>query len=392
MQLMTHPEPTRLAPSAKQPENALANILREQILSGNYQTGDWLPTERALAEDLGADRRTIRMAINQLVRDGLVIRRPHCRPIVAKGGGESSEEAASKTEAASSTSSFIALLMWSGGGQLERAVTSQQRIFWGMNQALAEAGYYAVFVDMGEVGTEKENAEREAEQLRYMQKRGFGGAVFYPYAYRSNRALIEEVSRTIPLVTIDRRIDSVNADFVGVDNYQAMYDTIAHLIAQGHRRIAYITKNEQICPVQDRIQGYIDAIRDSGLDEMILSIPSRTGQAWTAIDMIFRMPKHERPTAAAVFNDYSAMDLAQRLTSMGLSVPGDVALTGFDDIVPALPSGVGMTTVAQPYEDIGVKAAEVLIRRLKNPSAPIVSVHLPAELVIRESSRYVPEE
>ena len=363
----------------------MADLLRDQILSGNFKEGEWLPTERQLAEDLNVHRSTVRLAINQLVQKGLVTRRPHSRPIVAAAVRAAHLEAAPSAQRVSSPSNLIALLTT---GQVDASASSQERIFWGMNRALADAGYFGVFVDLGIIGSEQDNADREAEQLRFILKQGFGGAVFYPYAYRSNKELVEAVSQTIPLVTIDRRIESVDTDFVGVDNYQAMYDTIMHLIKQGHRRIAYLTKNEQIFAVQNRIQGYIDAIRDADLDEIVLSIPSRTEQEWTAVDVVFQMTEDKRPSAAAVFNDYSALDFSNRLTNMGLSVPGDVAITGFDSIISTLPTGVGLTSVAQPFEEIGRKAVEVLLRRLKDRSAPTVSVNLPAELIIRESSQY----
>lgn len=363
----------------------MADLLRDQILSGNFKEGEWLPTERQLAEDLNVHRSTVRLAINQLVQKGLVTRRPHSRPIVAAAVRAAHLEAAPSAQRVSSPSNLIALLTT---GQVDASASSQERIFWGMNRALADAGYFGVFVDLGIIGSEQDNADREAEQLRFILKQGFGGAVFYPYAYRSNKELVEAVSQTIPLVTIDRRIESVDTDFVGVDNYQAMYDTIIHLIKQGHRRIAYLTKNEQIFAVQNRIQGYIDAIRDADLDEIVLSIPSRTEQEWTAVDVVFQMTEDKRPSAAAVFNDYSALDFSNRLTNMGLSVPGDVAITGFDSIISTLPTGVGLTSVAQPFEEIGRKAVEVLLRRLKDRSAPTVSVNLPAELIIRESSQY----
>jgi len=363
----------------------VADLLRDQILSGNFKEGEWLPTERQLAEDLNVHRSTVRLAINQLVQKGLVTRRPHSRPIVAAAVRAAHLEAAPSAQRVSSPSNLIALLTT---GQVDASASSQERIFWGMNRALADAGYFGVFVDLGIIGSEQDNADREAEQLRFILKQGFGGAVFYPYAYRSNKELVEAVSQTIPLVTIDRRIEAVDTDFVGVDNYQAMYDTIMHLIKQGHRRIAYLTKNEQIFAVQNRIQGYIDAIRDADLDEIVLSIPSRTEQEWTAVDVVFQMTEDKRPSAAAVFNDYSALDFSNRLTNMGLSVPGDVAITGFDSIISTLPTGVGLTSVAQPFEEIGRKAVEVLLRRLKDRSAPTVSVNLPAELIIRESSQY----
>ena len=386
MQVMTPLETTSLASSTQNPENFVVETLRGQIESGNFKAGDWLPTERKLAQDLHVERHAVRMAINRLVKSGLVIRRPHCRPIVA-GAEEQPIAGVVSKQPVPAAASFIALMMWRGGGQLERTLTAQQRIFWGMNQALAEAGHHAVFLDMGAVGSEEENAAREAEHLRYVLNQGFGGAVFYPYAYRSNQALIEEVCRAIPFVAIDRRCVSVETDFVGIENYRAMYDAAMHLIGLGHRRIAYVTKNEQITAVQDRIQGYLDAMRDADLEDMVLLIPERRlKEEWTVIETIFLLPKEKRPTAAVAYNDYSAVYLASRLENIGLSVPGDVAVTGFDDIVPALPSGAGLTTVAQPYEEIGKKAVELILRRLKDPAAPPLSAFLPAPLIVRESS------
>jgi DNA-binding LacI/PurR family transcriptional regulator len=364
----------------------VAATLSDRIESGQYGTGEALPTERALAEDLHVHRRVVRMAIDELVRGGLVTRRPHCRPTVGR------PEAGSKSTSRLSASNLIALIMWHGGGPLEHAGTSQQRIFWGMNQALTQAGYHAVFLDLGggQIGSEEENAAREAERLRYVLDQGFGGVVFYPYAYRHNRDLVREVSRSVPLVLLDRRIPGADVDFVGLENHGAMFDMTRYLIEQGHRRIAYITNYEPIQPVQDRVQGYVDAVRGAdadGVAETILTIPPYwDDRAWTVADAVFRLPDGERPTAAVCFTDYTAVRLAERLEYLGLSVPRDVALMGFDDIVPALPNGMGLTTVAQPYERIGNAAVELLMRRIQSPSLPTTSIELPARLVVRESS------
>lgn len=281
--------------------------------------------------------------------------------------------------------------MWHGGGPLENAGTSQQRIFRGMNQSLMKAGYHAVFLDLGDVlRPEREIAAQEAEHLRYIQSQGFGGALFYPYAYRANRDLVEEVSRSVPLVLLDRRISGVTADLVGVENREALCEVTRHLIAQGHQRIAYVTRQEPIQPVQDRIEGYLHAMRerdDLDLKEMILTVPPHEQEeAWAVVDLVFHQPEGQRPTAAVCFTDYLAVSLAERLEFLGLSVPEDVALTGFDDIVPALPNGLGLTTMAQPYESIGMTAVELLMRRMKDASALPKSVSLPARLIARASS------
>lgn len=381
---MTLPETLSLTPSAKRPEHSVAEVLREQILSGHYNAGDWLPAERALAKDFGVDRRTVHLAIDRLVETGLIIRHPHCRPIVASSGERNKDE--EKSQMPSAKSNFVALVMWRGSGELERTQTAQQRIFWGMNQALAEAGRHGVFIELGELGTYEDNAAQEAKRLRYILQEGFGGAVFYPFAYLSNEALIEQIQQSVPFVTIDRP-SVAKTDFVGIENYQAMYDTVQHLVAQGHRRIAYVTKNEPILSVRERLRGYLAAMYHAGLEDMVLAIPEHpVEERWPVIEAIFQLPEAKRPTAAAVFNDYSAVHLTERLERLGLSVPEDVAVSGFDDIVPTLPGGIGLTTVAQPYEDIGRKAVELILARLADPAAPKISVSLRAPLIVRGSS------
>lgn len=370
----------------------VASILSDRIRSGLYSTGDPLPTERTLAADLGVHRRSVRTAIDRLVRDGLVSRKPNCRPTVGRTTPEVDDTSGHRMPPRISTSNLIALLMWHGGGPLEHAGSSQQRIFWGMNQALMKLGYHAVFLDLGgdQIGSEEENAAREAEHLRYIRDQGFGGALFYPYAYRHNRDLVREISRTIPLVLLDRKIPGVETDFVGIENQGAMAEVSRHLIAHGHRRIAHVTRLEPIHTVQDRIQGYLDAMRStdaSGVTEMVLPLPPYDDDRyWTLVDAVFRLPQEQRPTAAVCVSDYTAVGLAERLEQLGLSVPGDVAVTGFDNIVPTLPNGIGLTTVAQPYEEIGITAVEMLMRRIQDADMPPVSVELPPRFIVRGSS------
>lgn len=394
--LMTSSAQTNRRPASER----VADILAARIRSGSYSAGSLLPTERVLAADLGVHRRSVRTAIDHLVRDGLVSHRPNCRPTVdwsppeapndtetpsdTRGGGRSKS-------ARISASNLIALIMWHGGGPLEHAGTSQQRIFWGMNQSLMKAGCHAVFLDLGDVlRPEKEIAAQEAEHLRYVRDQGFGGALFYPYAYRHNSDLVGDVSRSVPLVLLDRKIAGADVDFVGIGNRAALSEVTRHLTAQGHRRIAYVTRHETIQPVQDRIQGYLDAMRGGDapdLTEMILTIPPyHDDRAWAVVDTVFRLPEGQRPTAAVCFTDYLAVSLAERLECLGLSIPQDVALTGFDGIVPALPNGLGLTTVAQPYEEIGITAVDLLMQRMKDPLLPPKSVELSARLVVSASS------
>jgi len=385
------------------------DVLADRIRSGQYGAGEMLPTERTLATEFGVNRQSVRTAIEQLIRDGLVTQRPNCRPMVGPAplemkqerGRKVTERTSRKAASRISASNLVALIMWRGGGPLERwrggslldhAGASQQRIFWGVNQSLMKLRRHAVFLDLGgdQIGSEEENAAREAEHLRYIRDEGFGGALFYPYAYRHNHDLVREVSRSVPLVLLDRKIAGIDTDFVGLQNYRAIAMVIEHLLAQGHRRITYITRSEPIHTVQDRLQGYVDAVRGMGdpeVTEMVLNLPPyQNERSWTFFDAVFRLPKEQRPTAAVCISDYLAVTVAERLQYLGLSIPEDVALTGFDNIVPVLPNGIGLTTVAQPYEEIGIQAVNLLMRRIQDRRTPPCSVELPAELIVRDSS------
>jgi DNA-binding LacI/PurR family transcriptional regulator len=338
-------------------------------------------------ESLNVQRRVIRLAIAQLEEEGLLTRQPNCRPIVQA----SSSAEGSFMDIRVDASRLVALVMFHGG-ILEEPESAQKRIFWGINQALGRAGRHAIFLDLGtKVGTPEENAAAEAAHLRYAMENEFGGIAFYAYAYKANRDLIREVSSKIPLVLIDRTIPGVDTDFVGIQNHQAMFDATKYLIALGHRRIAYVTTAEPINTVQDRLQGYMHALHD-GADgevyEMIISIPF-VGKYWPIFETVFRLPASERPTAVVCVNDYEAVRVTERLAYLNLKVPDDVSIIGCDNIVDELPGGIGLTTIAQPFEGIGEEAAQLLIKRSKSPNSLPITVELPSQLVIRQSARQI---
>lgn len=397
------------------PENglhgsSLAHLLtgiRQAILSGKYPAGSWLPTERELAGEFAVSRRAVQRAVDILAQEGLVVCRPRFRPVVATAPNKpfalSLPGAPPASPAAGFNSRLVALVMWHGDPE-EQGVTAQQRIFWGLNRRLAQDGLHGVFLDLGggpkgerdlRQTTEEENAEREAAHLRYALEQGFAGVVFYPYAYRRNRELIQEVARRLPLVLLDRTVPGVQADYVGVDNLRAQYEATRHVLALGHRRVLFVTTAEPINTVQDRVEGYRRAMADAPggpLPESVLTALSHwTIPDWPVFESIFRLPAEQRPTAIMCVNDHTAMNVCRRLLALGLRVPEDVALCGFDDNCAQLPSGVGLTTVAQPFEQIGGAAAEAFLARLSEPhggaaGAPPRHVELAARLVVRDST------
>lgn len=384
-------KPDALAPAA----HRVAAALRSRIQSGVYAINQWLPTQRELAQEFRVHRRAVNAAIEALSREGLLYCRSGCRPIVVphvKNGARrpvthrAEEPVDASALSRPEPSHLVALLMWHGGNT--EFLNAQHRIFRGMNDILAEAGCHGVFLNLGEdLGTEQENATREAARLQYALDRGFAGVIFYAYASRSNRRLIQEVAAHMPLVLVDRLVPGIPADFVGIDNYQAMRDLTEKLIDLGHRRIGYITRLDTVNTIGDRLEGYRHAMADAGLVENVLTMPPFTD--WALVDQQMAQPADRRPTALMCVHDYDAAKVAKHLDTLALDVPGDVSLTGFDDLLKDLPNGVGLTSVSQPFEEIGRAAARIVLARREGASHTAEHVELLTELVIRESARAV---
>jgi DNA-binding LacI/PurR family transcriptional regulator len=108
---------------------------------------------------------------------------------------------------------------------------------------------------------------------------------------------------------------------------------------------------------------------------------------WPIFDALMQIAPERRPTGIVCVNDYEAIEITQRLSAMNLTVPGDVSVVGFDNILRTLPNGAGLTTVAQPFEEIGSTAATTLLKRIETPDAPSAYIELPAKLVVRQSTR-----
>jgi DNA-binding LacI/PurR family transcriptional regulator len=193
----------------------------------------------------------------------------------------------------------------------------------------------------------------------------------------------------MPVVLIDRKVPGLDLDIVSVDNRTAMYNATKHLIDLGHRNIVHAVYNESPSAVQDRLSGYYSAMWDAfGNDAygIVLISPGTPESPWPLLDAMLSLPVELRPTAIACVNDYLAYTVAERLLARQMSIPQDISVTGFDDILSMLPNGVGLTTMAQPFEEIGQKAAELLLSRLQSPILPCRDIVLPAAITIRGST------
>ena len=260
--------------------------------------------------------------------------------------------------------------------------------FYGINEILSPQGYHPLVLDTY-AETYQKAADKEAEGLEYARCHNFAGIVLWHEGGHANVELIRTLRSEMPVVAIDRRVPGVELDFVGTDNYQGAYDATRHLIAQGHTRIAHLTRLETTEAAADRLRGYQQALQDVGIEiNPRYLLLARDGGRLLDQEMIQHLfTGQDAPTAIFLLADYWAPAILAELRRLDLRVPEDVALVGFDDVVPPGLADLGLTSMAQDFDGIGRTAGEYILRRIADPTALYDTHVFPAHLRVRESSR-----
>lgn len=201
--------------------------------------------------------------------------------------------------------------------------------------------------------------------------------------YRSKRTAVTKRLSNLPTVAIDRPIAGFKCDCVLIDNLVAARNGTQHLISHGHRRIAFAGYADRVYTVRQRIEGYIEAMRQAGLDINVLEGASDPVEARNRVIDVLRSPF--RPTAFFAANTLVMHGIFEAAADTGMRVPEDVAMAGFEDFRWAGFVKPGLTVVRQPGEEMGRRAAQMLFDRLSGKAGPPESIVLDTKLIIRES-------
>jgi LacI family transcriptional regulator len=171
-------------------------------------------------------------------------------------------------------------------------------------------------------------------------------------------------------------------DLVGIDNFAAGFDLTSHLIKLGCRNIRFVELPLSASTVDLRIAGWREAMVRAGLD----CGPDRVfaGDVERE-DFVRKMLGRDHSRAIICANDMTAATLMQTLTRMGIEVPDEVRLAGFDDLRYASLLSVPLTTMHQPCQAIGQAAIEAMRERIRSPRMARREILLDATLVVRQS-------
>lgn len=191
-----------------------------------------------------------------------------------------------------------------------------------------------------------------------------------------------------PVVVVDHRSEGSPYPHIAVDNLKGAFEATHYLIAKGHRRIALITGLLSIQSAVDRLRGYRLALEEAGIG----FDPGWVLQGDFLTPSGYRLVKEwldqRRPLPDAWFcsNDLMAFGVLRALHEAGVSVPGDTAVMGFDDIPMAQATLPPLTTVAQPMAEMGALAVRMVVDMIEGGGVAVPRVVLQTRLVIRESA------
>jgi DNA-binding LacI/PurR family transcriptional regulator len=231
------------------------------------------------------------------------------------------------------------------------------------------------------------------EAARTVREAAVDGFIVYS-APRNDPRVDAALERRVPVVTVDQPRD-LPTPFVGIDDRAAARTAAEHLRALGHARVAVLSFVRALDPegtlvldlTAERLAGYRDGLGEAWNESMVrICRPNAAGPARRAALELLREPAP--PTAILAMSDVLAIGALQAAAELGVPVPGALSLVGFDDSPAAAVATPPLTTVAQPHEEKGRLATELLLEAIEraNVSERPTRDILPTELVVREST------
>ncbi len=352
----------------------LASLIRTQVLTGDLQPGDQLLSELEMVATYQISRYSVRRALDLLVKGGIVKR------VQGKGN-------------------FI--LDWNESqdqGGVIGFLVPDTRIFLFMNilngvvNAANSRGYSTVFSYLG-------NDEIEEQQnFAQLTARGVSGFIIFPKNDSEyDSAIWQLYQEGFPFVLVDRFFPDLPCPFIGIDNVQSAYNAVSYILSRGYTSIGFATSADmKTTTIRDRYTGYRKVLEDNGIEfhpNWLFQTPTHySSPIYAEEDELKEVEQYrkllcraDRPAAIFAINDITAYLLSKAASLEGMRIPQELALVGFDNDAFARRAVTPLTTVAQPFEEIGARAAHLLVDRLRGSPQGFERILLPTQLVIRHS-------
>lgn len=349
--------------------------LKERLQAQTYETGAFLPAERSLAEEFGVSRPTLRKALVPLIEAGLLVNQPGVGTRIAPANGTHAKALLDHQTEARSDWRILALLLPDITNRFFIEVTEA------IEYTALQRGYQLLLCNS------RHQASIEAAHIKQLAARGVDGVII---GHDPNQeppetlALLEQAG--IPFVFLFSNPRAARYDSIVLDEQSGVQQALKYLFSLGHREIAYC-RTAGIVP-HPRETAYRTILAEQGLtvrESHVLPFEKLEGAA--GLDAVRKLlASKPKPTAVFAGNDHSALLLLKHLAALGVRVPKDLSVIGFDNLAFTEHLTTPLTTVDQPKQEMGRRAVELLLERITFPltGEPRRDVLHP-HLIIRES-------
>lgn len=347
-----------------------------------YKEGDKIPSEAQLMEEFETSRITVTRALKEL----------EYRKLIYREQGKGSFVADARAERNRIISLVIphTIDFFSGGEQYSRTIY----------QSCRDRGYLC------SVHYSERSVERERQILRDISSHNVSGIILYPIGERNVDVISRLVLKQYPIVLLDRSLEELDLPSVQSDNLGGAYQAVDYCLQQGHRSIAFIGKKDSQTVVQ-RYKGYCRALMDHSVPldgSIVFTRYSQCGEEDyqeimgedEALDILQRL-KAERPDVSACFcvNDIVAYRLIQAAEKVGIRVPEDLSVVGFDNLHYLSRQQLQLSTVEQNFAEISRQAVELIVRQIEGGedlSSKVIDTRLvPGGSVIKRGQGECPD-
>lgn len=252
-----------------------------------------------------------------------------------------------------------------------------------IEQEAARHGYRVIFC------SSDENPEKSGQQIAMLQQSQVDGFIISPPI--NSEEQIRSLSKSnIPFVLVDRYFPEIESNYIVIDNFDAAYRATSHLLKLGRKRIANITVNLDLVIMKERTEGYKQALRDAGVeaDENLVKVLPFTHEN-KDIDRAIKelVGKRNNIKADAILFSTSKLGIMgiECISALGLKIPDELAIVSFDDPDAYRICVSPVTVINQPLKEIGKIAVQVLLNKIKHPTAKNQQIILKTDFIIRKS-------
>ena len=351
--------------------------IKSWILEGKILPGDKIGSESELMEKFEVSRHTVRQAIGELVHEDWLYR--------IQGGGTYCKDRRQAHPSGASTKTI---------GVITTYISDYifPYIIRGIESYTSEKDYSLLLTSTNN------NVELEKKGLQNVMTKNIDGLIVEPTKstyHNPNLNYYLNLERSgIPYVMINASYSELAAPTITLNDEKGGYIATEHLIKLGHKKILGLFKTDDLQGI-NRMKGYISAHRDHDFlpyPDMVISFT--TEEKGTILQdkvrALLSKNKDSRPDAIVCYNDEVALSILHVIRELGLSIPEDLSIIGYDDSQLALASEIQLTTVTHPKTELGRAAAEMLIKLIeKKDKEPIESIVFEPELIIRNSTRQI---